>query len=64
VEYKRGGGSYIGGSTVIRDPSWRGRVAHRMRMTEKHKEKERQAKEKFAAEMESYKRRIERGEDS
>jgi hypothetical protein len=59
---KRKGGSYIGGSTVIRDPSWRGRVAHRMRMTERHKEKERQAKERFAAEMEAYRRRVGRGD--
>jgi hypothetical protein len=55
---KRKRNNYIGGSTVIRDPSWRGRIAHRMRMTEKHKEKERQ----FAAEMESYKRRVARGD--
>jgi hypothetical protein len=60
---KRRGGSYIGGGTVIRDPSWRRRVAHRMRMTEKHKEKERQAKEQFAADMEAYKRRVARGDD-
>jgi len=53
---KRKHGNYIGGSTVIRDPPWHGRVAHRIHMTKKHKERARQDKEEFEAEMEVYRR--------
>jgi hypothetical protein len=51
---RRKHGNYLGGSTVIRDPTWHGRVAHRIRMTKKHNERARQDKERFAAEMEAY----------
>jgi hypothetical protein len=30
---KRKKGSYIRGSTIVRDSGWRGRVAHRVKMT-------------------------------
>jgi hypothetical protein len=57
---KRKKGGYIGGSTIVRDSDWRGRVAHQMRMTKKHQERQRQAKERFEAEMAAYKARQER----
>jgi hypothetical protein len=53
---RRKHGDYIGGHTVIRDSDWYRRVAHRIRMTKKHNERARQDKERFAAEMEAYRR--------
>jgi hypothetical protein len=59
---KRSKGSYIGGGTIVRDWGWRGRVAHRVKMTKKHQEKQRQAKERFEAEMAAYKARAKYGD--
>ena len=60
---KRKKGSYIGGNTIVRDSGWRGRVAHRVKMTKKHQEKQRQAKERFEAEIAAYKARVKYGDD-
>jgi hypothetical protein len=56
IRFPRPGAPLCCDGTVIHDPTWRGRVAHRIRMTKKHNERARQDKERFAAEMEAYRR--------
>jgi hypothetical protein len=54
---KRKGGSYIGGSSVIRDPAWSGKLAARIRKTRKHQERLKRGQQRLAAERGAYEAR-------
>jgi hypothetical protein len=54
---KRKGGSYIGGSSVIRDPAWPGKLAARIRKTRKHQERVKRDQQRLADEWAAYEAR-------
>lgn len=47
-------GGYLGGSTIIKDAAYRARLASKLRKTEKAQQAQAKERERFEAEMRSY----------
>ncbi len=47
-------GSYLGGSTIVRDSDYQRRLAHRRKMTEKHERKMARVRDQRAAQWQAY----------
>jgi hypothetical protein len=54
---RRKGNSYLGGHSLMRDPSWSRKLAGRIRKTRQHQERVERAQQQLAAERAAYEQR-------